>query len=587
MSFDLKKQEILEKISIVDLISEYVPLKQKGDKYWGLCPFHNEKTPSFSVTDEKNMFYCFGCHKGGNAFDFLIEMENLSFFEAFKQLGEQAGVEVESKNESPEDKQKAALFDLYNKISGSFYYILQNKDSADFVRKYLNNRKIDSETIKTFKLGYAPSERFWLYNFLISKNYSPGFLEKSGIFSKKNSKISLFTNRLVFPIINSHQKTIAFSARKLKESDWGGKYINSPETIIYRKGENLFGIHSALSEIRKSREFYLVEGNFDVLALYQAGLKNVVAPLGTAFTEQQAKFMKRYASKCIISFDSDSAGIDATLKSSIILEKIGITNYVFDIPDGKDPSEILEKEGPEALIKLSKYPINTFEYITAKAVKRFGLSNSEEKEAILKFLAPYLHSLGTEIRKMDCFRYLADVLEMNVEALQKDFIALSSYKKTYKGTDVIQKKQNKINVSLDLYLMMALVENRDAFSSVRNTIDIDDIVDSRAKKVYILLEEMYRKDDFQNNNLLSEIDDEDLRELLAYKLSIGEYRINSEQLIKDGVNKIKERNFKNKRREVEMLIRKSDYSHNRIELEQLLTEKKYLDEELLRIKGSQ
>ena len=140
MSFDLKKQEILDKISIVDLISEYVSLKQKGDKYWGLCPFHNEKTPSFSVTEDKNMFYCFGCHKGGNAFDFLIEMENLSFFEAFKRLGETAGVEVESKKESPEDKQKVALFELYNKIAGSFNYILQNKDSAKLVIQYLINR---------------------------------------------------------------------------------------------------------------------------------------------------------------------------------------------------------------------------------------------------------------------------------------------------------------------------------------------------------------------------------------------------------------------------------------------------------------
>ncbi len=587
MSFDLKKQEILDKISIVDLISQYVTLKQKGDKYWGLCPFHNEKTPSFSVTEDKNMFYCFGCHKGGNAFDFLIEMENLSFFEAFKRLGEQVGVEVESKKESPEDKHKDALFELYNKIAGSFNYILQNKDSAEFVRKYLMSRKIDLETIKNFKLGYAPAERFWLFNFLKSKNYSVDFLEKSGIFSKKNNKISLFTNRLVFPIIDIHQKTIAFSARKLKESDWGGKYINSPETIIYRKGETLFGIHSALEDIRKTKEFYLVEGNFDVLAFYQAGVKNVVAPLGTAFTELQAKLMKRYASRCIISFDSDSAGIEATLKSSIILEKVGIKNNVINMPDGKDPSDILEKEGPKALNKLSKCPINTFEYIVGKAVKRFGLNNSEEKELVFKFVAPYLQNLGTEIKKMDCFRYLSDILELSVEALVKDFSVLSGSKNARKGTNRIQQDHSTIRITLDLYLMMALVENREAFSSVRNTIDIDDIVDSRAKKVYILLEEMYRKDDFLNKNLLSEIDDEELRKLLAYKLSIGEYRINSEQLIKDGVNKIKERNFKNKRRDVEILIRKSNNSNDIIELEKLLTEKKYLDEELLRLKGNQ
>ncbi len=587
MSFDFKKQEILDKISIVELISEYVPLKQKGDKYWGLCPFHNEKTPSFSVTEEKNMFYCFGCHKGGNSFDFLIEMENLSFFEAFKRLGEKAGVEVISRTESPEDKLKVALFELNNRITGSFNYILQNKTTSNFVRKYLLKRKIDSETVNKFKLGYAPAERFWLYNFLKSKNYSDSFLEKSGIFSKKNNKISLFTNRIVFPIINVQQDTIAFSARKLKESDWGGKYINSPETSVYKKGESLFGIHIALEEIRKTKEFFLVEGNFDVLAFYQAGIKNVVAPLGTAFTELQAKFMKRYATKCIIAFDSDSAGVNATIKSSIILEKLGMKNMVIAMPEGKDPSEILEKEGSEALNKLSKYPINTFEYIVTKAVNRYGLLNSEKKELILKFIAPYLGSLETELKKMDCFRYLSDILELSVEDLVKDFAVLTREKRIKKVTNRRGEEHNKIKITLDLYLMMALVENREAFRFVRNAIDLDDIVDSRAKKVYILLEEMYRKGDFLNKNLLSEIDDEELRELLAYKLSIGEYKLNSKQLIQDGVNKIKERNFKNQRREVELLIRKKDYSNNRIELERLLTEKKYLDEELIRIKGNQ
>ncbi|MCK5199700.1 MAG: DNA primase, partial [Spirochaetales bacterium] len=396
-----KKQEILDKTSIVDVVSEYLSLKQKGDRHWGLCPFHNEKTPSFSVTEDKNMFYCFGCHKGGNVFDFLIEIENLSFFEAFKRLAEKAGIEVDNNKESPEDKHKVALLELYNKIAGSFNYILLNKDSGEYARKYLIKRGISEETINAFKLGYAPSERFWLYDFLKNKHYSDDFLAKSGIFSKKNNRISLFSNRIMFPIINIQQDTIAFSGRKLKESDWGGKYINSPETNIYRKGETIFGIHTAVKEIRKKKEFILVEGNFDVLAFYQSGIRNVVAPLGTAFTEKQARYLKRYASKCLIVFDPDVAGIEATLKSAVILEKYGIANYVITLPEGKDPSEILEKEGPEALNKLTKYPINTFEYLVKKAVDRFGIRNSEGKEAVFQFVTPYLASLGTELRKED------------------------------------------------------------------------------------------------------------------------------------------------------------------------------------------
>lgn len=585
MSFDLKKQEILDKTSIVDLISEYLSLKQKGDKHWGLCPFHNEKTPSFSVTEDKNMFYCFGCHKGGNAFDFLIDIENISFFDAFKQLAEKTGVKIDSNKESPEDKRKVALLDLYNKIAGSFNFILKNKESSEYARKYLLDRGISQNTIKIFQLGYAPPERFWLYEFLRSKNYSDDFLNNSGIFSTKNKKISLFSNRLIFPIINVHQDTVAFSGRKLKESDWGGKYINSPETNIYKKGETLFGIHSAAKEIRKSKEVILVEGNFDVLAFYEADLLNVVAPLGTAFTVMQAKILKRYANRCLIVFDSDTAGIDATLKASLILEKMGIANFVIPLPKGKDPSEILEKEGPEALNKLSKYPINTFEYLVTTAVDRFGLKNTEGKESIFNFLSPYMAGLSTELKKEDSFRYLSEVLGVDVNTIFKDFAAINKGSKNYKDKDPGAGKVEDIHVSMDLFLMIALVENRESFSSVRNTLDIHDLVDTMAKKVYIVLEEMFRRDDSIEKNLLSEIEDVNLRQLIAHKLSTGEYRLNSHQIIKDGVKKIKQRNFEKKRSDVENLIRKTDSVTSRNELERLLSEKKYLDEELLRIKG--
>ncbi|RLD34443.1 MAG: DNA primase [Bacteroidetes bacterium] len=586
MTFDLKKQEIMEKISIVDTISEYVSLKQKGDKHWGLCPFHNEKTPSFTVTEDKNMFYCFGCHKGGNIFDFLIEVEGLSFFEAFKQLAEKAGVEIDSNKESPEDKQKSALLDLYNKICGSFNFILLNKTSSAYTRQYLQDRGISSDTINIFTLGYAPADRFWLHDFLISKNYSEEFLSYSGIFSSKNRRISLFSNRLIFPIINAQQDTIAFSGRKLKESDWGGKYINSPETNIYKKGETLYGIHASAKEIRKKKEVILVEGNFDVLAFYQSGLQNVVAPLGTAFTDKQAKYLKRYAKKCIIAFDSDNAGIEATLKSALILEKNGITNFVIPLPKGKDPSEILEKEGPEALNKLSKYPINTFEYLVGMAIDRYGLNNTEAKESIFHFLSPYMAGLSTELRKEESFRYLSEALGVDINTIFKDFAAIKRGINSYKVKEPVLEKVDEMHVSMDLFLMIALVENRKSFSSVRNTLDIDDLVDANAKKVYILLEEMYRRDDSYSKNLLSEIQDDNLRSLITYKLSTGEYKLNSHQIIADGVKKIKQRNFEKERSKIEILLRKTDPVTNRNELEKLLSEKKYLDEELLRIKGN-
>ncbi len=588
MSFELKKQEILDKISIVDVVSEYVGLKQKGDKFWGLCPFHNEKTPSFTVTAEKNMFYCFGCHKGGSVFDFLMELENISFYEAFKELALKAGVEVEeNRSATGEDKLKSALLELYNKVAGSFNFILMNKESGSEALKYLRNRGIDDKTIKLFNLGYAPADRFWLYNFLRSKNYSDEFLSKSGIFSKNNSNITLFSNRLIFPIINTHLDTIAFSGRKLQESDWGGKYINSPETLIYQKGETIFGIHSASKEIRKEKSFYLVEGNFDVLALHQANIRNVVAPLGTAFTDKQAKFLKRYASKCYLLFDPDFAGIQATLKSAVILERNGISNYVISLPGDKDPSDILEKEGSQALNKLAKCPINTFEYLVKKAVDRFGIKSTEGKESVFRFVMPYLDSLTTELRKEDGFRFLAETLGVGINTVYNDFKIHVKGEKSpvLKKTDTMA--VSDLPVTNDLFLMIALVENRAAFSSVRNDVEIDDLTDTGAKKLYLLLEEMFRRDESPEYDILSELDDEGLKGLVLRKLSTGEYRLNSDQIIKDGVNKIKQRIFEKKRWEVESLLAKTDSNTSIVELERLLSEKKYIDEELLRIKGNQ
>ncbi len=364
------------------------------------------------------------------------------------------------------------------------------------------------------------------------------------------------------------------------------KYINSPETSIYKKGETIFGIHTAVKEIRRKKEFVLVEGNFDVLAFYQSGVRNVVAPLGTAFTEKQAKYLKRYASRCLMIFDSDMAGIEATLKSAVILEKYGITNYVISLPKGKDPSEILEKEGPEALNKLTKYPINTFEYLVKRAIERFGIKNTEGKESVFQFVTPYLASLGTELRKEDSFRYLANVLEIDVNAVFKDYAARKKQTSPVKIKNPVQDQQKEITVSLDLFLMIALVENREAFASFRNVIDLDDLDDSRAKRVYVVLEDMYRRSDSSNEGLMSKIDDEKLKDVILHKLSTGEYRINSEQIIKDGVNKIRQRNLEKKRSEIEMQLRKIGLTTDRFELENLLSEKKFIDEELLRIKGN-
>ncbi|RPJ07052.1 MAG: DNA primase, partial [Spirochaetaceae bacterium] len=364
--------EITEKLDIVDIVADYVPLTRKGNRYWGLCPFHTEKTPSFSVTPEKNIYYCFGCHKGGGALSFIMEMEKLPFVEAIKLAAKRAGVEIQLEEEREGSLKRDAYCELYKRVAGSMNHILLHSDQASQARKYLQSRKLSEEIIGMFDLGYAPAEREWLFNFLEKKNYSPDFLSKTGLFSK--GKGSYFSNRIMFPISTAQDEVIAFGGRALVEG--GPKYLNSPETAFFRKRNSLFAINLALPAIKKEGSVYLVEGYMDVIAMHAAGIANCVAPLGTAFTREQAAFLKRYAEKAVLFFDTDEAGIKATLRTIEILETAlfqvevvsqesqdgqQTTNGPCKDPGGspiashtgtdspgkplKDPAEIFEKDG--------------------------------------------------------------------------------------------------------------------------------------------------------------------------------------------------------------------------------------------------
>ena len=282
-------EEIKEKSDILSIVSEYSALKKKGDRYWGCCPFHNEKTPSFSVRPEQGMYYCFGCHKGGSLFNFIMEIEGLSFIEAVRFAAEKTGVILpENSNETEEEVvQRDSLKDLYKRVAGSFHYILMNNDQASTTRQYLADRGIHEETIVKFQLGYAPDDPKWLHGFLKSRNYSEDFLAASGLFSRKYPQWSLFSNRLMFPIYSNQGEIVAFSGRTMGSDPKAPKYINSPDTPLYNKSKLLYGLWQSREGMRKTREFYLCEGNVDVLALHQAGISTGVAPLGTALTEDQ------------------------------------------------------------------------------------------------------------------------------------------------------------------------------------------------------------------------------------------------------------------------------------------------------------
>ena len=578
------KEKILEKTDIEEIVSGYVTLKKNGRYLTGLCPFHTEKTPSFTVTPDKGMFYCYGCHKGGNVLNFVMEMEKFTFPEAIQFLAQKAGINLEPENSeeiSEENRFKKQLFDLYEKITAALNYILLNKSSSKKALEYLVNRGILQSSIEKFRLGYIPPDRKWLYNFLKKKSYSEDFLSKTGLFSSKYKEISIFSGRIIFPIFSKSGKVIAFGGRSLDNSL--PKYINSPESPIFKKSGELYGLNFANKEIRKNNDVYIVEGYMDVIAMSQAGIENCVAPLGTAFTENHANIIRKNCSKTVLVFDGDEAGFKATVKTSYICEKAGLDCTVIGLSKEDDPADILKKHGKEALKNILKYPINSFDFLLNKYKTIYNLSKEEGIKDYLNKLFVFVAISESEVRKSGRLKAIAEILDTDYKNIFDDYTRyLKKDDKQIDKAAAIAGDSEKI--SSELYLMLAVIENYDYFYVVRDELSVDDIEDRNARNIYIILEESYRNNSFSRENILEKIENSDLRSLIAKKLSSEEFSVNYKQLIDDSINVIKLKNLQIKRMKIEKIIAKDDGS-DPYQLEKLIAEKLFYDKEIEKLKG--
>jgi DNA primase len=349
---DEKIDEIRERTDIVEVVSSYLPLKRSGVNHQGLCPFHQEKSPSFNVNSARQIFHCFGCGVGGNVFSFLMRMEGLSFPDAVRRLGEKVGVEVEEEAVSPEevrrrDERERIL--RINEVAGEFYQqILLSSEEGAPARRYLRQRGYESETVRTFQLGFAPSGWESLAKHLAGKNFSGSDSQKAGLVrpgKQERGDYDLFRNRLLFPIHDLQGRMVAFGGRVLDDSL--PKYINSPETAVYHKGQTLYGLYQARDAMRHNDEALVVEGYFDVLALHRAGFAGAVATCGTALTADHARLLKRYADKVLLIFDEDAAGRQATFRAMDALLPAGLSVSVVAMPAGEDPDSLLKEKGEE------------------------------------------------------------------------------------------------------------------------------------------------------------------------------------------------------------------------------------------------
>lgn len=393
-------EEVRSRNDIVDVISQYVKLTRKGSSYFGLCPFHNEKTPSFSVTPGKQMYYCFGCGAGGNVFNFIMEYENFTFGEALKYLADRAGVELPRIEYSREIKEKAQEKEellRINKEAAQYYYYQLRTEKGAAGYQYLTGRGLSDDTIRKFGLGYSDKYGSGLYRYLKAKEYSDERLRDSGLFNvdERHGMYDKFWNRVIFPIMDVNNRVIGFGGRVM--GDGKPKYLNSPETRIFDKSRNLYG----LNEARRSRKNYIIlcEGYMDVIAMHQAGFTNAVASLGTALTSGHASLLKRYTSEVLLLYDSDEAGVRAALRGIPILREAGVNSRVVDLKPYKDPDEFIRNLGPEAFEERLSKASDSFMFRVTVAEREFPMEEPQGRNRFFEKCAEMLLELNDELER--------------------------------------------------------------------------------------------------------------------------------------------------------------------------------------------
>ena len=393
-------EEVRQKNDIVDVVSQYVRLTRRGSTYFGLCPFHNEKTPSFSVTPGKQMYYCFGCGAGGNVYNFIMEYENYTFGEALKHLADRAGVELPkieySREVREKAEQRAELLEI-NKQAAQYYYYQLRTEGGKIGYQYLSGRGLSEETMRKFGLGYSDKFGGGLYTFLKSKGYSDERLRESGLFNvdERHGMYDKFWNRVIFPIMDVNNRVIGFGGRVM--GDGKPKYLNSPETKIFDKSRNLYGLNIA----RTTRKKYLIlcEGYMDVISMHQAGFTNAVASLGTALTSGHASLLKRYTQEVLLLYDSDEAGIRAALRGIPILRDAGVNSRVVNLKPYKDPDEFIKNMGAEAFEERLGQASDSFMFRVSIAESEFPMDEPQGQNRFFERCAELLLELKDELER--------------------------------------------------------------------------------------------------------------------------------------------------------------------------------------------
>ena len=574
---------------IVSIIGEYTKLERRGSDWWGCCPFHNEKTASFHVEPDKKFYYCFGCHAGGDVIKFIMEQEKVSYSDAIATLAKRTGIEIKYTNGTPEKENPQLKIieqytELYERTASMFHYFLLETPQGKSALEYITSRGISLETIKKFKLGFAPVDRKWLKNFLLKKNFSNEFLLNSGLFSKKYSDVAFFSNRLMFPIFNRRGQVVALGGRQLSNDPNSPKYLNSGDLIQYKKGETLYAFNFAKKAIREAKKVIFCEGYMDCIAYHQCGIEYAVAPLGTALTEMQIKIIRPFVEEVLLSFDSDGAGQKATMRAILMLRKENITVRIIQLTGGKDPAEIMQKLGAQVLTNQVSNAILDSDFLLSRLGAEFPIDTPEGKTKASLVYFSYVDALQSDIQKESCLEQLCQAFNLKPEAVKRDFRNRNQARERLNSRQPLQSNQHKeLKIDAELRSILVIIANLDKYKAVRTELLEYEFENLSASQLFNILEECFKNETLSLTSILNHCNEPELTNLITKVISLGEFKENNEDAIQDSIQMLKRRNLERKRDDIMSRIMKFNVntSHDQRELEKLLEEKMELDRKLM------
>jgi DNA primase len=569
-------EEIRNKADIVNVVSEFVKIKKRGKNYVGLCPFHSEKDGSFTVSPEKQLWHCFGCGEGGNVFAFLMRIENIGFAEAVEELGAKLGIAVPAQRKGgPTRGQKDQLYQIMLLATKFFQHSLES-EAGKAAREYLKDRGISDKTREIFNLGYAPPAWDDLFKNLIGRGVAPELIEKTGLILKREGKggyYDRFRNRLLFPISDQRNRVIAFGGRALGDQE--PKYLNSPDSSIYHKGETLFGLNLAKDAIKQEKCAILVEGNFDLVTPFQAGVTNIVATCGTALTGAQCKLLARYCDTIVLAFDADSAGGVAAERSVELMRNEGLKVRIALLTGGKDPDEVVRKQGKDGFRKCLEQAFPYHEFKFRRIVKRHNINEIESKAKALKEAAQVLSREKDEFVRKEYAKLAATILKTDLDTVLAEVKRHYQYAPgaRFSSRRVPEKPGSKIEEA-EKNLIAIAAQDKSALTTVREQMVVGDfgLPETRVIAELLITAEIKEKDD-PAHFLLNNLPDEGAKKLLS-RLLLSEYLSRpdkKEEILHDCIKVIKRARLKQKIDSLKLEIKEAEKSGETERVAELLS----------------